>query len=70
MSIIIYKATNIGNNPENGKSYIGFSKHNLHKRKYKHLWEAQSNNISKCNFHIALRTFGFDSFSWEVFSSC
>ena len=63
MSIIIYKATNIGDNPENGKSYIGFSKHTLEKRKRQHY-------ISKKLeiFHKAIRQWGIESFSWKVLS--
>jgi len=64
MSIIIYKSTNIGENPENGKSYIGFTKQNLNKRKRQHLNAVK--NHSKYIFHQAIDRWGFESFSWKI----
>ena len=61
IKIIIYKVTNIGNNPENGKSYIGYTKQKLKDRKSQHF----SSNKQEI-FHVALKQWGYDSFSWKI----
>jgi group I intron endonuclease len=61
---IIYKVTNIGNNPENGKCYIGFSKRNLKNRKREHLSAAKKESLKI--FHKAIKKWGFENFSWKI----
>lgn len=61
---IIYKATNIGDNPERGFAYIGQTLSTLEKRKLKHL-----GSVRRCTnyaFHQAIRKYGPESFEWRV----
>ena len=56
---IIYKATF-----SNGKSYVGYTKKILQKRKNEHL--KSSVEGSNFIFHKAIRKYGFDDLKWEV----
>lgn len=59
--IIIYKATNIGDNPETGMGYCGFTKFTLEIRKGQHL-RSKKQDV----FHCAIRQWGPESFSWKT----
>lgn len=56
---IIYQATF-----ENGKKYIGYSKHALDKRKREHIKAA--NNGSEFLFHKAIRKYGEETIQWDI----
>lgn len=56
---IIYKAT-----LPNGKSYVGFTKKELEKRKIEHF--KSSKNGSNSLFHKAIRKYGFDKIEWKI----
>jgi group I intron endonuclease len=64
---IIYKSTNLTNYFYN-KCYIGQTIQTLNHRKYAHIWDMK--NGSKKKFHIALREYGIDSFSWSILDVC
>lgn len=57
---LIYKFTN----KINGKSYIGFTCRGFELRKYEHFY--LSNKKSNFKFHLALKKYGTDNFSYEI----
>lgn len=66
MLSVIYKATNI----INGKCYIGFDSRWPNRQK-EHIQQAFNRNQTKSNtvFHAAIRSYGPNSFTWEVLYS-
>jgi group I intron endonuclease len=59
-TMIIYKVTN----NINGKYYIGCTINSLNKRKRSHIDD--SNRGSKLLFHLALKKYGQENFTWEI----
>ena len=58
----IYKATN----KINGKSYVGQTC-DFHSRVWQH---QRCYEKEDCDFHRAIKEFGFDNFSWEIIETC
>lgn len=58
----IYKATN----KINGKSYVGQTC-DFHSRVWQH---QRCYDRDDCDFHKAIKEFGFDNFSWEIIETC
>lgn len=58
----IYKATN----KINGKSYVGQTC-DFHSRVWQH---KRCYEKEDCDFHRAIKEFGFDNFSWEIIETC
>nr|DAI62929.1 MAG TPA: intron associated endonuclease [Caudoviricetes sp.] len=58
----IYKATN----KINGKSYVGQTC-DFHSRVWQH---QRCYEKEDCDFHRAIKKFGFDNFSWEIIETC
>jgi group I intron endonuclease len=58
----IYKATN----KINGKSYVGQTC-DFHSRVWQHQRRYEKED---CDFHRAIKEFGFDNFSWEIIETC
>lgn len=58
----IYKATN----KINGKSYVGQTC-DFHGRVWQH---QRCYEKEDCDFHRAIKEFGFDNFSWEIIETC
>ena len=55
-------------NKLNGKSYVGACMRSLSQRIWEHLADAKRN--SQGNFHIALRQYGFENWTWETLATC
>lgn len=59
-NFIVYSATN----PMTGEVYVGATTKTLNERRLDHCFKA-SNDSNLC-FHKAIKTYGYDSFKWEI----
>jgi group I intron endonuclease len=62
--MIIYLVTN----KANGKQYVGKTTKTLDERKKGHIYEASSG--SRYAFHLAIRKWGEDNFTWQIIEEC
>lgn len=53
---------------KDGKSYIGFTRKLVLRRRQEHWWDARGHKTNM-KFHEALRSLGEDAFDWEVLQS-
>ncbi len=70
MSAGIYKITNIGDNHNQGKCYIGLSK-DIERRKQQHFYRAttvKGKNTKK--LYWAMEEYGFENFSFDILEYC
>lgn len=64
--MLIYKVTN----KVNGLVYIGQTSKTLEERRYRHEHNCLYNKRKIVKFHIALKEYGFDNFTWEAIKKC